>query len=300
MRHYRRAVMGGAGVYLAGVKAYLQGAPGGADWTDARSQRWGSAAAYVQRWGWLPGGRSHPLPLACGALKLNPYAQACERWTALARPGFTRFKHLPGVWGNAVQEVKVAPTWDTLDARNAPREYLAHFSQHSLNRIRSSSPRWRGTAAHRVAVRRESIALQQLRGWLPRTASRSGDERRSLANQYAQAVRRAGGPRAWGLRMVEMLAEGKRAAPLRRDVWKRLSAFAIYHRSLLRQVLDSFREFWVNTDSQAVRLFLKMTRDALKEAARLSRKVHPPREHRPPLRTVRPKPPSAPLAPPVL
>lgn len=67
-------------------------------------------------------------------------------------PVLSRFRSIPGVFPLAADLPKLGKV--NAEGENVPAAYLEQLGTATLNRVRSSSPRWRGTARHRARKRR--------------------------------------------------------------------------------------------------------------------------------------------------
>ena len=265
-----------------------------------------------------------PLTLVLGAAIKQGYG-AVELYQvgSAIRLGSSNYLRLSyGLWQSIIHTSKLVFSLPPNPTYNSSSEYLSTFGRSFLNRLRSNSPRWRGTATHKREAKMlappapRKVAHLLCPGFLKKGYAGGADSRaarlfkgmqqhnlsiaKGLAHFYEQEVTKAGGSRAWAEKMVRLLDISKNALAMRREIDKRLRAFAVYSRHTLAQILAAFKELRAAAPS-ALELFLTLARAAYLEACKLGKDQRPRRLPCPrrPLHTY-PCPPSAPLAPPVL
>lgn len=78
-----------------------------------------------------------------------PRPRAVRSWeTGQKFPMFSHFRKLPGLFPLAADLPKVRK--ESAEGQNSAAAYFEHLGAETLNRVRSSSPRWRGTARHKA------------------------------------------------------------------------------------------------------------------------------------------------------
>lgn len=319
--HFKRVMLRGSDVYLAGLWAHLSAhqAPNSVssplDWAALRGVM--NAAPvfslgrgrppsynlrYVQRWEFKSRGKHRPIPLKWKDWKSSTWGrEGLTSWATVPDSFRSRLICARGVWDDVVRLCKLDRPVVRGHFLNTSREYLGRLGGHTLSRVRSTSPRWRGTAGHKreartlipLAMRGEGWTWSNKHGWKYPT-------RKAMADKYHREVMRAGGPAAWAKDMVRLLDASGNAPAMRRDVNKRLRALAVYYRDTLAQVLAAFRDLRVTSAGAAFALLWVLARAAYREACKLGRAQRPRRAPRPPCPLARPRPPTAPLAPPAL
>ena len=186
LRHYRRAIMRGAGVYQAGLWAFLGGQRTKAPQPERAALMFnpvakgrGGLARYFSRV-YSFGTHSRQLtPLPWSAWGRRTLT-ALPHWHGRALPyAANRLIRMPSLWADITGQPKVSSNGRPTTT-NAPGAYLAQLAP-ILNRIRSTSPRWRGAAGHhsrRLAVLR--ITVKALR-W-----PQSADVHRPLEQKWTR------------------------------------------------------------------------------------------------------------------
>lgn len=266
---------------------------------------WFYAAAHGQRW--------------------KSARRAVSTWAARGNGWASRLERLPGLW----QPVTAAhlsafpsaapPTQNRYSLAALAPAGIPQAARSVAQRLRPSSPRWRGTASHA----RERRALLP-RGPAHSTAGFLAALGRStlpgirflrdrLAPQLATPkpdpdlmrvarVRAAGGARAWlGATAFGLFGKELHLAEARRNLLKHLRALALHARDLFQELTEELRA--LRGSSAPAALLGDLARQAwplLREAAArvlaaLTREPDPPAR---PL-YAQPCPPSAPLAPPL-
>lgn len=319
VRHYRRAVMRGAGVYQMGLWAFLG---------SKRQERTALKACEnvstfnkfpeitndctnLSLWASKPYERLWLLPRAY-SLKERSFSwksykvsvwgrRAVTGWGVVRLGASSRLTLLHGFWEPVTAVKKVTAPSFLVPACNIPKVYLGTFGRMTLNRIRFDSPKWRGTATHKKEVK--MLAPPAIRGaahLLSYRRVKKSPTAKGLAQFYGQEVKKAGGPRAWVEKMAGLLDASKNALAIRREIDKRLRAFTVYSRHTLAKILAAFKELRAPV-TPALELFLSLARAAYLEACKLGKDKRPRRLPVPrrPLHTY-PRPPAAPLAPPAL
>lgn len=292
------------------------------EWLGRRTARWGGQSIYIQSW--LEAGRARPLPLNWREWKSSPAQHVLvDRWAVKRGPVYSRLTVETGIWGTVTHAPKALPPVLTVNARgrvgdsvgqflngvekvqaliklpsNTHRDYMARLDPLTLNRTRSTSPRWRGTATHKLEVRALIPLAMRGEGWTWASKHAWKYPRvRATADSYVREVKRAGGPLAWATNMVRLLRESGNALAMRRDINKRLRSLAVHERGLLAKVLTALRSLRFST---ALETFFILVRAAYIEACKLGRDNRPRRAPRSMRAVSRPRPPTAPLAPPAL
>ncbi len=217
-------------------------------------------------------------------------------------PVLSRFRSIPGVFPLAADLPKLGKV--DAEGENAPAAYLEQLGAATLNRVRSSSPRWRGSGTHRQRQRKcigivadawkafcERISYAD---WLKGNRRVPKRERGTIYGQtpavflkhYLEFCEVAKQRRMW--RALTML---------RRDFRRRVRIAVKTDIKWLRELLRLLREAQATADTYAGYVGLKnavaYVSDLLEQ---LPERQEPEQLPRPP--DLLPRPPAAPLAPP--
>lgn len=208
-------------------------------------------------------------------------------------PIFSRFRSIPGVFPLAVDLPKLGKV--NAEGENRSAAYLEQLGAATRNRVRSSSPRWRGTARHK-AERTRTRAMLCTYYRLPR-ASFPQSPKRTSRNFYGDMS-----PAAFiesYLTCYEAAVKGRyfKALESLRKSFRRYVASVRVDLRKLRELLRLLREAQAAADTYAGYIGLlhaEVFRVFLLELS--AKRQEPEQLPRPP--DLLPLPPAAPLAPP--
>lgn len=186
-----------------------------------------------------------------------------------------------------------------LPTHNAVHAYKFKLNRHTRTRIHARSKKWSGTARHRMGqLNSIHLTLHEMSWRREEPRSRRILQRSDHAAIWRRDIEAIGGPDVWVRRIIELIAEGQNLGELYRYMITRLRVFALYQPRLFAQILSQLRA--LSGNGRAVfDLILALVIAAFLLKTQLGRRTRPHPAPRPVRLLVRPKPPTAPLAPPI-